>query len=493
MRPLQKLASETALYGLSSVVGRILNYLLVPFYTSVFLPAEYGVITEWYAYAAFLQVLYTYGMETAYFRFAQREPAAFDLALSVLLTSSLIFSGLLVFFAIPITAALACPGQEHYVHYFAAIVALDTVLSIPFAQLRLQKRARFFAITKLLQIGVNITLNLALLYVRTHLATGHLPSWIAHWYDLARSVEYVFLANLLATMAALPLLGPSLMKVKFRLPWQQLRPMLVYAFPLLLMGSAGAVNEMLSRAMLRHWLPTGFYPGQSNEEVLGIFGACYKLAVFMQLGIQAFRYAAEPFFFTQAQQRNAPVLFSTVMHGFVLATCFILFAVSANLDLLGHLFLRQAAYRAAIDIVPYLMLGYLLLGVYFNLSVWFKITDRTHYGTGLTVTGALVNIVLNRLLVPQLGYWGSVWASVASYASMAALCYYWGQKYYPIPYRLGHQLLYVGGTMVSVYLVRSLPYTSFPQAVVSNLVLTILFGGVLYGLRQRRAPTTSVD
>ncbi len=486
MRPLKQLANETVLYGLSSVVGRVLNYLLVPFYTSIFLPADYGLLTEWYAYAALLQVLYTYGMETAYFRFAKQESAAFDLAVSALLVSSLVFSGLLVLFATPITAGIAHPGCARYVYYFSAILTIDTVLVIPFAQLRLQNRAIFFASTKLLQIGLNIALNLVLLYGCANIYTGHylasLRPWVVSWYDPGKSVEYVFIANLVANAAALPLFRKSLCQIKFRLPWQQLRPMLVYAWPLLLMGLAGAINEMLGRAMLRHWLPVGFYPGQSNEAVLGIFGACYKLAILMLLGIQAFRYAAEPFFFAHAQTRNTPALFSTVMHWFVLGACFVLFAVSANLNLLGHWLLRKAEYRTALDVVPYLMLGYLFLGMYYNLSIWFKLTDKTHYGAWLASLGALVTIVLNIVLIPILGYWGSVWAAVASYATMCLFCYYWGQKYYPIPYQLGRKLTHIMGTMVCVYLVRSMVYTSWTGAVVSNLVLTLLFGALLYGL-----------
>lgn len=496
MRPLQKLASETALYGLSSVIGRALNFLLVPFYTSMLLPAEYGIMTEWYVYIAFLQVVYTYGMETAYFRFSQQEPAAFDIAFSAMLTSSLVFSGLLVFLATPITLALGYPAHAHYVYYLAAILAVDTLLVIPFARLRLQKRALFFASTKLLQIGLNIFLNLGLLYGCAHIAAGHyLPSlqpWVAHWYDPARKVEYILIANLVANAATLPLFSKSIAQVKFQLSWQALRPMLMYAFPLLLMGLAGTVNEMLSRAMLRHWLPADFYPGQSSETVLGIFGACYKLSVFMQLGIQAFRYAAEPFFFAQAQQRNAPALFSTVMHWFILAACFTLFAVSANLDLLGQLLLRSATYRTALPIVPYLLLGYLLLGVYYNLSVWFKLTDKTYYGTWLTLAGAVINIVLNKLLIPQIGYWGSVWATVASYGCMAALSYYWGQKYYPIPYQMSRLLLYIIGTLTSVHLINSIPYVSRPQAVISNLLLTMLFGAVLYGIGCSKKRNASV-
>jgi O-antigen/teichoic acid export membrane protein len=486
MQPIKQLASETMIYGLSSVVGRILNYLLVPFYTSIFLPADYGLLTEWYAYAALFQILYTYGMETAYFRFARQEPAAFDLAVSVLFVSSLAFSSLLVLFATPITVSIAHPGYERYVYYFSAILTIDAVLVVPFARLRLQNRALSFACAKLLQIGLNIGLNLTLLYGCAHIYVGNclasLRPWVVSCYDPEKSVDYVFIANLVANAAALPLLGKSLWQVKFRLPWQQLRPMLVYAWPLLLMGLAGAINEMLGRAMLRHWLPTDFYPNQSSEAVLGIFGACHKLSVLMLLGIQAFRYAAEPFFFVHAQAHGTPALFSAVMHWFVLGACFVLFAVSAHLDLLGHLLLRKAEYRTALEIVPYLMLGYLFLGMYYNLSVWFKLTNQTHYGAWIAGLGALVTIVLNIVLIPKVGYWGVVWAAIASHATMSSLCYYWGRKHYPIPYQVSHKLAYVIGTMVCVYLVRSIVYTSWASAVASNLVLTLLFGVLLYGL-----------
>ena len=493
MRPLRQLAGETVLYGLSSVGSRILGYLLVPFYTSIFLPADYGLLTEWYAYAALLQIIYTYGMETTYFRFAKKASAAFDLAVSMLLASSLVFSSLLIFFATPITVGIAHPGCERYVYYLASILAVDAALAIPLARLRLENRACSFARIKCLQIGLNIVLNLVLLYGCANIYAGNwlisLQPLIASFYNPARSVEYVFVANLVANMSAFPLLSKSLRQVKFQLPWQQLKPMLIYAWPLLLMGLAGTVNEMLSRAMLRHWLPPGFYSGQSHGSILGIFGACYKLAVVMPLGIQAFRYAAEPFFFAHAQDHNAPILFSTVMHWFVLGACFILFSVSANLDLLGLLLLRKSEYRTALEIVPYLMLGYLFLGMYYNLSMWFKLTDKTHYGTWLTSIGALVTLVLNMVLIPALGYWGSVWATVASYATMCLLCYYWGQKYYPIPYQLGRRLASVIGTMACVVLVRGIPYTNEASAVMGNLVLTFLFGILLYGLGYRKNRT----
>lgn len=484
MQPLKRLLSETALYGLSSVVGRILHYLLlVPFHTSIFSPAEYGTITEWYAYIAFLQVLYSYGMETAYFRFAKEYPKALDLAISTLIISTCLFSGLLVLGATPITHLIARPGQERFIYYLAAILTVDTMLAVPFASLRLQNRAFLFAFAKLLQIGMTIILNLFLLYVCTHIhADQWLPGlqyWINSWYDPAKKMEYVLLANFLANITALPLLGLSLPRIRLQYTWAQLRPMLGYALPLMLTGLAATTNEMFSRMMLRHWLPPHLYPGQTNEAVLGVFGACYKLAVFMLLAIQAFRYAAEPFFFTHAKKHYAPQLFSAVLHGFVLVACFILFAVSINIKLLGHLLLGRADYAAGLPIVPYLLLAYLLLGVYYNLSVWFRLADKTHYSALLMSLGAFVTLGLNRLLIPMLGYWGSVWATIASYATMGALCYYWGQRHYPVPYRVGRELLYVMATWTSIWFVSLLPYGTWTQAVIGNLALTCLAGMLL--------------
>ncbi len=305
MNIIKKLAKETVIYGFGSVVGRILNYLLVPFYTRIFLPTEYGVITEFYAYVAFLDILYTYGMETAYFRFATQkagqERESFNTATTALLISSLLFSLLLIFLAQPIVMAMAYPSCERYVYYFAVILAIDAIVAIPFAQLRLQKKVAFFTKAKLLHIGLNIVGNLFFLYFSAQIYAGSLlpffKPFVLHFYHPAWQLDYVFIANLVASTALLWILNKPLCKLQFTLPWQRLKMMLAYGLPLLLMGFAGMINEMLSRAILKYILPIGFYPNKTNEAVLGIFGACYKLAIFMALVVQAFRYAAEPFFF----------------------------------------------------------------------------------------------------------------------------------------------------------------------------------------------------
>jgi len=477
MHVIKKLVSDTAIYGLSSIVGRVLNYLLVPLYTSILLPAEYGMLTELYAYAAFGNTLYIFGLETAYFRFASQEKNAtsFNVATSALLLISLCFSGLLIVFSKPLIGWMGYVGCERYLYYLAAILALDTLLVIPFAQLRLQKRALFFAVAKLFQIGLNIVLNSLFLYVLKDISLFRSQPELAP----ISSVEYILLANLLANAAVLPLFSQAFAKFKFQLPWQTIKHMFVYAFPLLLMGLAGTANEMLSRVFLKYLLPLGFYPGYSNTAILGIFGACYKLSVFMSLAIQALRYAAEPFFFSHSQDKNSPQIYSQVMQGYILVACFILFAITANLDWLSYLFLRNPVYRTGIEIVPYLLLAYLWLGVYYNLSIWFKLINKTYYGAIITGIGALITVAANILLVPYLGYWGSVWATVASYTSMSVLCYYQGQKYYPIPYRVGRGLVAIFMTVALVPLVRNMSYTSWPSNILTNLGFTFVFGLLL--------------
>jgi len=483
MHVIKKLVSDTAIYGLSSIVGRLLNYVLVPFYTSLFLPAEYGIITEFYAYAAFLSILYTGGLETTYFRFASQPQSSqsFNIAMSMLLVSSVSFSLLLIGWATPLINWLGYKGCERFIYYLVATLTIDALLAIPFAQLRLQKQALFFASAKLLQIGLNLILNFLLLYgLQSELIGKIIPKlgrWLVHAYNPGKRLDYVFIANLIANAAILPLFTKSLWQFKFQLPWQKVKPMLLYAFPLLLMGLAGTVNEMLSRLLLRFFLLIGPYTNYtSHTDALGIFGACYKLAIFMPLCVQALRYAAEPLLFTHAQDHDAPKLFSQIMQGYIIFACFVLFAITANLDVLGYVFLRNSAYRTGLEIVPYLVFAYLWLGIYYQLSIWFKLAGKTYYGTRITSIGALVTVLANVLLVPHWGYWGSVWATVASYITMTCLCYYQGQKHYPIPYHVARGLAYIVVTLGLVPIVRSIVYSNWYSHVLTNLGLTLAFG-----------------
>jgi O-antigen/teichoic acid export membrane protein len=498
MSQLKKLAGDTALYGLSSIVGRLLNYLLVPVYTAVFETAQYGVVTEFYAYVAFLNVLYTYGLETAYFRFASSRPdeekTVFNTAVSAILFSSLLFSFILAFFAEPLAEAMGYPGKEKYIYWFAAILAIDAFVAIPFAQLRLRRKAIVFAGAKFGNIALNIGLNLFFIVFCADIWKGEylpqLKSIIEPIYNPEYGVEYVFLSNLIANAFLILFLGRSILRVKLSINWELLKPMLKYAYPLLFMGLAGVTNDMLSRAMLKELLPEGFYPGKTSLEALGIFGACFKLAVFMNLTVQAFRYASEPFFFAKSTEKNAPLLFRDAMHWFIIIASFILLSVSINLDIIG-LLLRKPEYREGLDVVPLLLLAYLLLGVYFNLSIWFKLSDKTFYGTWITIIGAIITIVLNIFFVPVLGYMGSAFASLGCYLSMVLICFYFGQKYFPIPYRIKSGIFYLICAMLLIFLSNMAGFDSQISATSFHLFVMLIYLAIVVIIEKRRLKNAS--
>lgn len=257
-----------------------------------------------------------------------------------------------------------------------------------------------------------------------------------------------------------------------------------YSYPIMLMGLAGMTNEMFSRLTLEWWLPIGFYPGQSSEYALGVFGACYKFAVLMNLAIQAFRYAAEPFFFSNAQDKNSPLLFARVNHYFIIVCCFILLAVSINLDILKY-FLKREGYWEGMYIVPVLLLAYLFVGIYYNLSVWFKLTDKTYFGTIFTVGGAIITILANYILIPMYGYMGSSWATLICYSCMMIACYYVGQRYYPIPYPTGKAFMYIAGTMLLVYLINSISIENQWIATGFHATVLIFYAGIIFLLERK--------
>jgi O-antigen/teichoic acid export membrane protein len=493
---LKSLTGQTLVYGTSSILGRVLNYLQVPYYTAVFAAGEYGIITEFYAYAAFLNILFTYGMETAYFRFATKkredEPTVFNRVTSSLLVSSLLFSALLYQFATPLIEYLNYPGKEHYIRWFALILAIDAVLSIPFARLRLEGRSVYFATTKLINILINIGLNIFLLSICPAVLKGEtlgfLKPVVERYYNPSWSIEYVFLSNLVANAALILLLFPTFRGFRLTLGYSAFKPMLKYGYPILFAGLAWVTNEMLSRWALRFWLPEGFYAGLSNEAALGIFGAVYKFSVFMTLAVQAFRYAAEPFFFSRAADKNSPQLFSTVSHAFILFGCLIVMAVSLNLDLLQHL-LRQPVYRQGMHVVPILLFANLFLGIYYNVSIWYKLTDKTHFSTWITGAGALLTIALNYLLIPVAGYEGSSWVTLLVYFFMASVCYGFGQKYYPIPYPMVKDMAYILFTAIIIAGMNQLVLESIALKIIVRLAVIAVFLGIVFVVERRQSFT----
>ena len=431
MGKIKNLASETAIYGLGTIIPRLINYFLVIPHTRIFLPEAYGIITNLYAYAGFLNVVLLFGMETAFFRFANKPGAdrnrVFQLAQTVVVGIALPISLVIGLNARFLAKTLGFAGHPEYLQYLAGIVLLDALVAIPFARWRQEKKATLFSIAKVTNVLVLVGLNYLFLFSR--------------WFEPARGVGYVLLANLLANALFLIFLGKSL--ISWRPAWNQEQTghMLRYAYPVMLMGLAGMTNELFSRICIEWWWPVDFQ-GHSAQYALGVFGACYKYAVFMNLVVMAFRYAAEPFFFSNANDKHSPALFAKVNHYFIVAGCFIVLVVTVNLDWLKWM-LRSPAYHEGLDIVIILLIAYLFTGVYYNFSAWFKITDRTHFGTWFTALGALITIGGNYFLIPIAGYYGSAWVTLACSGFMMVACYTFGQRYFPVPYQVGKGLAYL--------------------------------------------------
>lgn len=491
MSPLKKLAGQTALYGVSTILGRILNYALVPLHTGVFEDtAQFGTMSELYAYVAFLNILYTFGMETAYFRFVSKYKHdgkaiqdVYNSAFTSVFLVSLLLSSFIILNSEGIASMLGYAGHGNIVTWLAIILLIDAVVAIPFARLRNENKALKFAVTKISAIVLTVLLNLFFLLLLPAIHDSS-PIWEAmYWPELG--VGYVFLANLIGNAIIPVFLWRYLVEVKFSIDWHSFKPMFAYAFPILIMGLGGMVNENIEKLLLNDLLPINFYPDKTPQEALGVYTACSKLSIFMMLAIQAFRYAGEPFFFSKAEDKSAPALFAKVMHYFTILSILILVGVSLNLDLIGAIFLRSQQYHDALYVVPFLLLAKLLYGIYMNLSVWFKLTDKTHFGTTFSLIGAAITIGGNIVLIPYLGYLGCAMASIACYLVMAIICYYYGQKYYPIPYNFKPSFLYLTAAGALVFLAFKLDIYSFALRSVVNVVLAVLFALAVYLIEKK--------
>lgn len=456
--PLKKLAGQTAIYGLSSIIGRFLNYLLTPLWTGIYSAEQFGIITEMYAYVSFLVVFLTYGMETAYFRFSNKKeednPNTFSTVLLSLLTTSLFFIVICYAFAQPIAEWLMYPNNKEYIIWFAIIVAADAAASIPLAKLRQQNKALKFAGINMMNVLVNIILNwFFLIYCKGNFDAGNHNFFVDTFYNPKIGVGYVFIANLISSIVKFILLIPTAFSVSLGFDKVLFKKMLRYALPLLLVGLAGIINETLDRILLKRILVGEIGLTKAMEQV-GIYGANYKLSIVITLFIQAFRYAAEPFFFSHAKNSDSRDVYALVMNYFVIVVSAMFLAVLLYLDILKY-FINNKELWEGLKIVPILLMANICLGVYFNLSIWYKLSEKTTFGAGISIFGAAITIVLNLILIPYFGYVGSAWATLICYATMVVISYYYGQKHYPIPYNVKGAIVYVGLALtlffVSVY------------------------------------------
>lgn len=433
MNPLKRLLGQTAIYGLPTIVGRLLNYLLVPLYTGVFHEtSDYGIVSELYAWVAFLIVFLTFGMETAFFRFfneKEDKEAVFRNSFITVLGVNALFLLVLIIFSQSIADAMLYPEYTEFIVLLGVIVFIDAVTALPMAKLRVQQKAKRFSIIHFTAIAVNIGLNLFFMLV------------IFDPNEPMEGVLFILLSNLLASSVKIVGTHKDFIGLKWAIDWELVWEMIRYSFPLVIAGLAGIVNETLDRAMMKPLLMGAGKTAKEALSELGIYSACYKLAMIVTIFLQAYRYAAEPFFFAQSKNKDRNKTYVKIMNYFVAAVCIVFLGVSLNIDIFKH-FIRNEAFWVGLDVVPVLLLANVFLGIYFNQSIWYKLSGQTRFGAYIAIGGAIITVVVNFIFIPIYGYWASAWATLIVYALQMVASYLLGKKYYPIKYNLRKFWLY---------------------------------------------------
>jgi O-antigen/teichoic acid export membrane protein len=470
----KSLMKDTALYGLSSIVGRFLNYLLVPLYTAV-MPAssgQYGVVTNFYAYTALILVLLTFGMETTFFRFANKEEEdpmrVYSTTLITVGTLSATFAALALAFLRPLSEFLGYGAHPEYLGMMVVVVALDAFLCIPFTYLRYRQRPVRFMCLKLLNILINIGLNLFVFLLCPKINEVH-PEWISWFYRSDRMVAYVFGINLVGTVLTALLLLPELTGFRWRFDGALFRRMFRYSYPILILGVAGILNQTADKILYPFLVP-----GHEGEVQLGIYGAAAKIAMIMAMFTQAFRYAYEPMVFGRSRDKADVVRVNALgMKYFVIATLLGFLVVMAYLDIFKVLLIRNTDYWVGLRVVPIVMAAEIMMGVYFNLSFWYKLIDKTLWGAWFSLAGCVVLVAVNCLFVPRYGYIASAWAGVAGYGVCMLASYFVGQRINPIPYDLKSIFTYVA---LAAVLYAGMVYLPVEGAWAKVAVHTLLLG-----------------
>lgn len=479
MNGLKSLAKDTAIYGLSSIVGRFLNYLLVPLYTAK-MSAEsggYGVITNIYAYVALLLVLLTFGMETTFFRFMNRDGERPERVYPTILVAvgsvGLLFFALVVAFLHPISDFMGYAKHPSYIWTMAATVAIDAFQCIPFAYLRYRKRPVKFATLKLLFIVLNISLNLLYFVVLPELYLSH-PEWVANVYSPSVGVGYVFYINLACTGLITFCFYKELTGFRYVFDRQLMRRMLRYSLPILVLGIAGILNQTADKILFPY-----IYDSTDAHSQLGIYGAASKIAMIMAMITQAFRYAYEPFVFGKARDKDNKETYAKAMKYFVIFTLLAFLVVVGYIDLLKYI-IRRPEYWVGLKVVPIVMAAEIMMGVYFNLSFWYKLTDKTLWGAVFSGIGCGVLVIVNVAFVPRYGYMACAWGGFAGYATAMVLSYIVGQKKYPIRYPLRDIAFY---TLLAVVFFAAMNYVnknvSELAAPCVNTLFILVFGCII--------------
>ena len=439
---IKKLASQTLWYGVSSIIARFINYLLTPYLTFKFSESQYGEMSMVYAFIPFMNVVFTYGMETAYFRFSTKENKddVFNTTSISILSSTMLLSFVLVLFYKPLATLLQIEAHPEYLLLSAAIIGLDTLTTIPYARLRQEGRPRKFAFTKLFGIIINIVSLYFFLSICPRWLADNPNHWCGRFFIKDWAVGYVLLANLIQSVITLFLLYKELLGFTWKFDTRLWKNMMYYGMPLIVAGFAGMINETFDRIMLGWWAPVHSV-AEAKAEV-GIYAACYKLSILISLSVQAFRMGAEPFFFKASTEENAPRTYARVMKFFVITLCIMFLVVAMYLDIWKY-FIRNPRMYVGLRVVPILLLANMFLGIYYNLSVWYKLAHKTMAGAWITIIGAVLTMLINYFFIPYYSYMACAWATFACYGSMMVVSYVWGQKHYRIPYAWKKLVAYI--------------------------------------------------
>lgn len=494
--PIKALAGQTVIYGLGTIVPRLLNYLLTPFYVRVFVSGEYGQISELYAWIALLLAILTFGMETTFFRFSQKEDSGkvFNNAETIVLLITAIFLILYGFFYKSFAELIHYEFNTHYVLLLGIIVAIDAAAAIPFAMLRKENKAGRFSLIKTLNVLTNIFFNILFLVIIPEKSMMIAERIFGEQTSL---LIWVFISNILASLLNLILLSPQLSRLRISLDKDLIVPMLKYSFPILLISLVGMVNEVADKILIKYLVTipdetTLAMMNITGEEYamqqLGIYSANFKLGVLMTIFIQMFRFASEPFFFGHAKDRNAPTLYAKVMTYFVIFCLLIFLGVMFYMDILQHFVGRNGSdYREGLRIVPIILIANMFYGIVFNLSIWFKLSDKTYYGTIIAVIGSIVTLLCFFILIPRIGYMGAAIAHLACYTVMMSVSYFWGQRIMPIPYQIGRITIYC---IVAAILFFVSTLTSEMSALLKlslNTMMILMFLGIVF-IMERKNP-----
>lgn len=467
LNPYKKLAGETAIYGMSSIIGRFLNWWLVPYYSFMFIPEVFGVVTNLYSYVAFFLVLLIYGMETSFFRYASKsdnQERIYSTSLISLFFTSISFVFFIYVFNDSIASLIRYPEHPEYILWLAIILGIDAFTSIPFAGLRLNNRPLKFAFIKLAGIAINIGFNIFFLSLCPKIAQHSSWSFIKIFYSPEIGVGYVFISNLLSSLFTLILLLPEIVKVSLKFDKVLLFRMLSYGFPILIVGLCGMINQNIDKVLIP------FLVQEENNPMfqVGIYGANYKLAVLMNMFIQAFRYAFEPFFFSRANSGEDKEIYGRVMNYFVIFGLFIFLGMILFIDVIKLII--DPGYHEGLKVVPIILMANLFYGIYFALSLWYKLTDLTRYGAWMAFVGAVISLVLNIVLIPFIGYMGSAIAVFVSYFVMMSISYFLGRKFFPINY----DLVKIGKYFILAVIIYCISLVTSPQPAILKYIVNII-------------------